>query len=181
MVKRVTQLYPAYWVIAVLYLLVGAGAHRDTLASFDAHDAVGNALMLTGWGLHVYPLVSVSWAASSELGSYFLLPVLLVVMFQRGLVVSVLASVAALAGVVIIAISGLGSAGPLDVTNGDSFLPLLRAVAGFAGAGDLAMTASLWDGKSLPAFACSCLMGAGSSKRRTRRALGLLHLCARKQ
>jgi peptidoglycan/LPS O-acetylase OafA/YrhL len=133
MVKRVARLYPAYWVIAVLYLLkLALGLDRDTLASFDAYDAVGNALMLTGWGLHVYPLVGVSWAASSELGSYFLLPVLLVVMFQRGLVVSVLASVAALAAVVVIAMSGLGSAGPLDVTNGDSFLPLLRAVAGFA-------------------------------------------------
>ncbi|WP_315836259.1 acyltransferase [Bradyrhizobium prioriisuperbiae] len=133
MVKRVARLYPAYWVIAALYLLkLALGLDRDMLSSFDAYDAVGNVLMLTGWGLHVYPLIGVSWAASSELGSYLVLPVLLVVMFQRGLVVSLLATAAALGAVVVIAMSGLGSAGPLDVTSGNSFLPLLRAVAGFA-------------------------------------------------
>lgn len=133
MVKRVARLYPAYWVIATFYLLkLALGLDRDSLSSFDAYDAVGNVLMLTGWGLHVYPLIGVSWAASSELGSYLLLPVLLVLMFQRGRVVSVLATVAALAAVGLIAMSGLGSAGPLDVTNGNSFLPLLRAIAGFA-------------------------------------------------
>lgn len=133
MVKRVARLYPAYWVIAALYLLkLLLGLDRDMLSSFDAYDVVGNLLMLTGWGLHVYPLVGVSWAASAELGSYLLLPVLLLLMFQRGLVVSLLTTAAALAAVIVIATSGLGSAGPLDVTNGDSVLPLLRAIAGFA-------------------------------------------------
>ena len=133
LVKRVARLYPAYWVIAALYALkLALGLDRDSLSSFDAYDAVGNVLMLTGWGLHVYPMVGVSWAASAELGSYLLLPLLLIVMFQRGLIVSLLGTVAALAAVVAIAMSGLGSAGPLDVTNGDSFLPLLRAIAGFA-------------------------------------------------
>src|SRR5689334_5790139 len=37
----------------------------------------------------------------------------------------------ALAAVCAIAMSGLGVSGPLDVVNGNSFLPLLRAIAGF--------------------------------------------------
>ncbi|MEW6640937.1 MAG: acyltransferase [Pseudomonadota bacterium] len=131
--KRVARLYPAYLVIAALYLVkILLGLSRDTLAYFRPWDWAGNLLMLTGWGLHVQPIVGVSWAASAELGSYLVLPLLLVVINRRGPLLSLLGCAAALAAVVVIAMSGLGSAGPLDVTNGDSMLPLLRAVAGFA-------------------------------------------------
>ncbi|MBR1216580.1 acyltransferase [Bradyrhizobium sp. U87765 SZCCT0131] len=133
LVKRVARLYPAYVVIATLYLIkILLGLSRDTLAYFRPWDWAGNLLMLTGWGLHVQPIVGVSWAASAELGSYLLLPPLLVVFVRRGPLLAALGCVAALGAVVVIARSGLGSAGPLDVTNGDSMLPLLRAVAGFA-------------------------------------------------
>ena len=56
-------------------LLAGLSG-TDTLAIFSPYDIVGNLLMLSGWGLHIQPLIGVSWAASAEMGSYLLLPLL---------------------------------------------------------------------------------------------------------
>jgi peptidoglycan/LPS O-acetylase OafA/YrhL len=132
LIKRVARLYPAYFAIGLLYLAkLLAGLTGDQLSDFGPLDIIGNLLMLTGWGLHIYPLIGVAWAASAELGSYLVLPLLLIVIFQRGLTVSLLGCAAALAMVCAIAASGRGVSGPLDVVNGNSFLPLLRAIAGF--------------------------------------------------
>jgi len=84
-----------------------------------------------GGGLHVHPVIGVSWAASAELGSYLLVPVL-VAFIVRGNVVFLIIGVAlSLAAIRSIEASGLGTSGPLDVVSGDSFYPLLRAIAGF--------------------------------------------------
>ena len=134
MIKRVARIYPAYLVIASLYVLkivVGLSGD-DTLAMFSTWDKIGNVLMLTGWGLHIQPLVGVAWAASAEMGSYLLAPVLIVWTLHRRPPVSILVLVASIIAVGLVAISGRGANGPLDVVNGDSFYPLGRAVAGFA-------------------------------------------------
>src|SRR5216684_1544796 len=106
LIKRFARLYPAYWVIGALYALkMAAGlTGEETFARFDAWDAVGNFLMLVGWGLHIYPMIGVSWAACVVLS---------------------------FAGIYLVSISGKGSSGPLDVVQVDSLLPLLRALAGF--------------------------------------------------
>jgi len=133
MLKRVARLYPAYLAIGMLYVAkIAAGlAGPDTLSMFSPSDIVGNLLMMTGWGLHIHPLIGVSWAASAEMGSYLLIPLLMLVTIRRGLVLCGLTVVAALLAIYAVSISGHGSSGPLDVVNGNSFYPLLRAVAGF--------------------------------------------------
>jgi len=111
---------------------IAAGSSgQDTLSMFSPSDIVGNLLMMTGWGLHIQPLIGVSWAASAEMGSYLLLPLLLSVTVRRSPLVCGLAVLAALLAIVAVSLSGRGSSGPLDVVSGDSFYPLLRAVAGF--------------------------------------------------
>jgi peptidoglycan/LPS O-acetylase OafA/YrhL len=79
LIKRFARLYPAYIVISAFYVLkIALGLTGDeTFARFDWIDAVGNLLLLTGWGLNIYPLIGVSWASSAELGSYFAAPVLM--------------------------------------------------------------------------------------------------------
>lgn len=79
LIKRVARLYPAYLAIAALYVLkIALGlTGEETFARFNAFDAIGNLLMLVGWGLHIYPLIGPSWASSAELGSYLALPVLM--------------------------------------------------------------------------------------------------------
>jgi peptidoglycan/LPS O-acetylase OafA/YrhL len=132
MLKRVARLYPAFYAIGLLYIAkIALGFTNDTLAQFSGWDIVGNLLMVNGWGLHVNPLIGVSWASSAEMGSYLLLPILMGATLRRGPWVCGLAVVAACLAVYAIGLSGRGAAGRLDVVNGDTLYPLLRAVAGF--------------------------------------------------
>ena len=131
--KRVARLYPAYFAIGLLYIAkIAAGlSGQDTLSMFSAYDIFGNLLMLTGWGLYIHPLIGVAWAASAEMGSYLVVPLLMLATIRRGPLLCGLTVVAALVAIYAVSISGRGSGGPLDVVNGDSFYPMLRAVAGF--------------------------------------------------
>ena len=132
-IKRVARLYPAYLVIGVLYLLkISLGLAGETLNQFSPFDILGNIFMLTGWGLHIHPVIGMSWAASAEMGSYLLTPVLVAFIVRGNIAFGVIGFALSLAAIRVIAASGLGESGPLDVTSGDSFYPLLRAIAGFA-------------------------------------------------
>ena len=134
LVKRFARLYPAYIVISALYALkIALGlTGEETFARFDWLDAVGNLLLLTGWGLNIYPLIGVSWASSAELGSYFAAPVLMKYTLEKNLRWCIACVVLALIGIYLISISGQGSSGPLDVVDRNSVLPLCRAIIGFA-------------------------------------------------
>jgi peptidoglycan/LPS O-acetylase OafA/YrhL len=134
MLKRIARLYPAYLAIGVLYALkIAVGLNgSDTLSMFSAYDIVGNILMMNGWGFHIQPLIGVSWASSTEMGSYLLVPLLIALTIRRTPLICGLVVLAALVGVYMVSISGRGSGGPLDVVSGDSFYPLLRAICGFS-------------------------------------------------
>lgn len=133
LIKRVARLYPAYFAIGVLYFLkIAAGlTGEETFARFNALDWLGNILMLVGWGLHIYPLIGVSWASSAELGSYIALPVLMRYTLQKGVAWCLACVALAWLGIYLVSISGEGAAGRLDVVSVDSLLPLLRALVGF--------------------------------------------------
>jgi len=132
MVKRVARLYPAYFVIGLFYVAkMAAGLSGERLAMYSAWDWIGNLLMMTGWGLYVFPVIGVAWAASAELGSYLLLPLLMAFILRKSATTAAISVLAALVAIYAVSISGRGSAGSLDVVNGNSFYPLLRAVAGF--------------------------------------------------
>ncbi len=133
LIKRIARLYPAYIAISCLYVLkIALGlTGEETFARFSGLDVIGNLLMLVGWGLHIYPLIGVSWASSAEFGSYFALPILMRYTLQKGIAWWAACVVLSFFGIYLISISGKGWSGPLDVTQVDSFLPLLRAVAGF--------------------------------------------------
>jgi peptidoglycan/LPS O-acetylase OafA/YrhL len=133
MLKRFARLYPAYIVIAGFYALkIAAGlTGEETFARFHTFDYIGNILMLVGWGLHIYPLIGVSWASSAELGSYVASPVLMKYTLHNSVGWCLACAALSLLGIYGISISGQGSAGPLDVVSDSSFLPLLRALFGF--------------------------------------------------
>jgi peptidoglycan/LPS O-acetylase OafA/YrhL len=132
-IKRVARLYPAYLAIGVLYVVkIALGLSGVTFDQFSQFDVIGNILMLSGWGLHIHPLIGVSWAASAEMGSYVLAPLLIASIVRGNAVFGIVGVVLSLAAIRAVEASGLGGSGPLDVTSGDSFYPLLRAIAGFA-------------------------------------------------
>lgn len=133
LVKRFARLYPAYIVISALYALkIALGlTGEETFARFDWFDTVGNLLLLTGWGLNIYPLIGVSWASSAELGSYFAAPVLMKYTLEKNPHWCIACVVIALISIYLISASGQGSSGPLDVVDRNSVLPLCRAIIGF--------------------------------------------------
>ncbi|HEY8332834.1 MAG TPA: acyltransferase [Tardiphaga sp.] len=132
MVKRVARLYPAYFVIGLFYVAkMAAGLSGDHLSMYSAWDWTGNLLMMTGWGLYVHPVIGVAWAASAEMGSYLLLPILMAFTLRKSAATAGVAVLAAFVAIYAVSVSGRGSGGPIDVVNGNSFYPLLRAVAGF--------------------------------------------------
>jgi peptidoglycan/LPS O-acetylase OafA/YrhL len=133
LIKRFARLYPAYIVIAALYVLkIALGLTGDeTFARFDWLDAAGNLLLLTGLGLNIYPLIGVSWASSAELGSYFAAPILIKYTLRKTIGWWIACVVLSLLGVYLIDKSGVGSSGPLDVVARNSLLPLCRAIVGF--------------------------------------------------
>jgi len=133
LIKRFARIYPAFIVISALYALkIAAGlTGEETFARFGWFDAVGNLLLLTGWGLNVYPLIGVSWASSAELGSYFVAPILMKYTLQKDVRWWAICVALSLVGITLIAYSGQGSAGPLDVVARNSLLPLCRAIIGF--------------------------------------------------
>jgi len=147
LIKRVARLYPAYAVISVLYIaqLALHWAGDPTLARFGLYDAVGNALMLTGWGLSVYPLIGVSWAASAQLGAYMLFPLLMETTLRRGPLLWVASAAAAAFAICAVGHSNTGYSGPLDVVDVRSILPMVRTVAGFTLGLALARYAGLLD------------------------------------
>jgi peptidoglycan/LPS O-acetylase OafA/YrhL len=134
LIKRVARIYPTYLVICALYALkIAAGlTGEETFARFSGIDIIGNVLMLVGWGLHIYPLIGVSWASSAEFGSYFAAPLLIRYMLREGVAAWAGFTALAMLAIYLIGISGQGVAGPLDVVSVDSVLPLSRAIAGFA-------------------------------------------------
>jgi len=132
-IKRVARLYPAYLAIGVLYVVkIALGLSGERLGQFSPFDVIGNILMLSGWGLHIHPVIGVAWAASAEMGSYVVAPLLIAFVVRANIVFTVIGVALSLAAIHMIEASGLGGSGPLDVTSGDSFYPLLRAIAGFA-------------------------------------------------
>lgn len=132
MLKRVARLYPAYFIIGLLYIAkIAAGLSGEKLEMYSAWDWFGNLFMLSGWGLYIFPIIGVAWAASAEMGSYLLLPLLMPWTQNRHRWIALLAVIAALVGIYAVSITGRGSGGPLDVVNGNSLYPMLRAVCGF--------------------------------------------------
>jgi peptidoglycan/LPS O-acetylase OafA/YrhL len=132
MLKRVARLYPAYFIIGLFYIAkIAAGLSGEKLEMYSAWDWIGNLFMLSGWGLYIFPIIGVAWAASAEMGSYLLLPILMAFTLHKGRLAAWLSVIAAFVAIYAVSISGRGSGGSLDVVNGNSFYPLLRAVAGF--------------------------------------------------
>jgi peptidoglycan/LPS O-acetylase OafA/YrhL len=128
----VARLYPAYFVIGLFYIAkIAAGLSGEKLVMYSAWDWIGNLLMMSGWGLYILPVIGVAWAASAEMGSYLLLPILMAFTLRKSALTAALAVIAAAVAIYAVSVSGRGSAGSLDVVNGNSFYPLLRAVAGF--------------------------------------------------
>ncbi len=133
MIRRLARIYPMYFVVSIVSLIRDlARLHARGSMSYSWVETLGNFLMLQSWGLGLRSVSGPTWSLSAEFFAYLTFPAFVALTLRPG--PAIRAAVAALAciGVAVVALSGLGVRGPLDVVAPDSLLPLLRCVAEFA-------------------------------------------------
>jgi len=132
LIKRFARIYPLYIVITMLFVLkqsynFSGAAH----APFGVGDFVACVLMIQAWGVGVASPAGASWSLSTEVFAYLVFPfVAHCVVFRRGHFAWALAGICG-AAILMVAMSGQGVSGQLDVVQPDSILPLVRSLAGF--------------------------------------------------
>ena len=131
--RRFVRIYPAYAGISLIYIvrLLLNFSNERALSGYGWKDALGNLVVATGWGLGIKGVIGDAWSVSAELVCYALFPVVVGLLFRRGVLGLALLFLIAVLAYAEVATSGLGAKGWLDVIAPDSFVPLIRALAGF--------------------------------------------------
>lgn len=130
LVNRAARVWPLHLVVTVVciarILINISGSQSIPLTPVNI---LSNLLMVQSWGWGTEPIAGNSWSVSTEVAAYLLYPLIAAVAFSRWVWVQGLAAVALLW---LVARSGLGASGPMDVLASDSVLTLLRCLGGFA-------------------------------------------------
>jgi len=132
LVKRFARIYPLYIFITVLFVLKQSYNFSGAVqAPFGIGDLVACVLMIQAWGVAVASPAGATWSLSTEVFAYLVFPFAAHwVVFRRGHFAWALAWICGTA-IVLVAMSGQGVSGQLDVVQPDSILPLVRSLAGF--------------------------------------------------
>jgi peptidoglycan/LPS O-acetylase OafA/YrhL len=132
MVKRLARVYPLYFLITLIFVV----KHQLNLSgvwsdNFHAADFVACLLMVQAWGFGFANVAGATWSLSTEFFAYIIFPALArcAVFARPACAMGVALTVAASLSVIVF--SDAGFKGPLDVVAWDSFLPVLRCLAGF--------------------------------------------------
>lgn len=130
LLNRIARVFPLNFVVTLVFaarMLVNVS--DSTAYTLTVPDFVANIFMVQGWGFGAHALAGNSWSVSTEILAYLLFPLLVRVAFSRFWWLQAVIAVAVLG---LVAASGLGVEGVMDVVRRDSFLPALRCVAGFS-------------------------------------------------
>ena len=130
LINRMARVWPLHFIVTMVFMartLLNVSGNQ-TIA-LDVPNVVTNLAMVQSWGWGTDPIAGNSWSVSTEVAAYLLYPLIALFAFSRWAWVQLLLCVGILA---LVAASGLGSSGPLDVNDSDTVLTLLRCLAGFA-------------------------------------------------
>ena len=132
LIKRFARLYPLYIFITLLFVAKqGYNFSGVEHAAFGVGDFVACALMIQAWGVGVASPAGATWSLSTEVFAYLVFPFAAHwVVFRRGHFAWVLGAICA-GAILMVAMAGQGVSGQLEVVQPDSFLPLVRSLAGF--------------------------------------------------
>lgn len=125
---RLARVFPLHLVVTLAFLLRAMVDVSGDGAAVRAGDVGANLLMIQSWGLGTTALAGNSWSVSTEWVAYLLFPLLAIGVrspLRWGL------AVAAVALLALVATSGIGVRGSMDVVQRTSFLPVLRCLGSF--------------------------------------------------
>jgi peptidoglycan/LPS O-acetylase OafA/YrhL len=158
--RRFCRIYPAYFAIMLVYIakLVINVSGDGALHQYSLIDTISNFLMLNTWAINARPFIGPSWSVCVEIFCYLVFPVLVLIVL-RNIYIAAAASLAAFVGIALIAHMHMGVAGQLDVIDGSTYYPTLRALCGFIIGMSLSRfavsapaTKHLWDGAIIGAL-----------------------------
>lgn len=132
--QRFARIYPLYLALTlvgiakfcILVLLLGIAP-----AYLDLSDMIASLFLVQNWGFGFTGVIGPSWSVSVEVIAYLVFP-FIVLFFRWSALRAAWLLAVCVAAEVVVATSHLGLAGPLDVVESHSILPLVRCLAGFA-------------------------------------------------
>ncbi|WP_022683970.1 acyltransferase family protein [Sphingobium bisphenolivorans] len=130
LINRMARVWPLHLIVTLVFMariLLNVSGNQ----SIDLNPAnlLTNIAMVQSWGWGTEPIAGNSWSVSTEVAAYLIYPLIAMIAFSRWAWAQGAIAVALLA---LVATSGRGSSGPLDVNDSDTILTLLRCLAGFS-------------------------------------------------
>ncbi|WIA54667.1 acyltransferase [Sphingobium sp. WTD-1] len=160
LINRTARVWPLHLIVTLVFMArILVNVSGTQAIPLDLPNILTNLLMIQSWGWGTQPIAGNSWSVSTEVAAYLLYPLIAIMAFSRWAWAQLALCVAIL---VLVASSGRGASGPLDVNDYDTVLTLLRCLAGFAlgvltyRIRDMALTRSLLDGPGR--FAAICVI-----------------------
>ena len=137
--RRVARVYPLYIVITLISIGFFALNPQELQADLPLalKNITANILMMQAWGLSG-SYVGPGWSISTEWAAYIIFPLLLLITLFCSVRTAVISLILCLTGLTLMAtlpdeVSGIVRyRGPMDITDGKNYGPLLRCIFEFA-------------------------------------------------
>lgn len=130
LINRMARVWPLHFVVTMVFMariLLNVSGNQSI--DLNAANVLTNLAMIQSWGWGTQPIAGNSWSVSTEVAAYLIYPLIAIVAFSRWAWAQAGLGLALLA---LVALSGRGASGPLDVNDSDTVLTLLRCLAGFS-------------------------------------------------
>ena len=130
LINRMARVWPLHLIVTLVFMarmILNVSGNQPI--DLNAVNVISNIFMVQSWGWGTQPIAGNSWSVSTEIAAYLIYPLIAIIAFSRWAWVQGLICVGILT---LVARSGLGASGPLDVNDSDTVLTLLRCLAGFS-------------------------------------------------
>lgn len=130
LINRMARVWPLHFVVTLVFgLRILLNVSGNQSIELTPVNVVSNLFMVQSWGWGTDPIAGNSWSVSTEVAAYLIYPLIALIAFSRWAWAQAALCVGLL---LLVASSGLGASGPMDVNDSDSVLTLLRCLAGFS-------------------------------------------------
>jgi len=130
LINRIARVWPLHFIVTLVFgLRILLNVSGNQTIELNPANVVSNLLMVQSWGWGTAPIAGNSWSVSTEVAAYLLYPLIAIIAFSRWAWAQMAVAIGLL---MLVAASGRGASGPMDVNDSDSVLTLLRCLAGFS-------------------------------------------------